>query len=544
MIRIINYLYIFLFIYIVTYVKAYRYGILGEDSFNTKVTQSCPTNAVCKSVESKYFSLSFKETYILYKIITDVDFSEFDTFTIEYYLVTGQGQLLLLDTNTSQYVVLDEFSVKKKWLSYTYKIPRCSNFNAIAIKNIKNLGLYLKHMAVTNSNNIDIITSDVSTDYENWSWSISGYESFENYTYVESMPQYTGFSLHYLLKPYHHDFIEFDIKETYESMELAIATENCGSFPYLLERHKPVELDDGWYRYHIPFDGIYLNCNIDRYTFMNRGVDPVSITIKNFYVGTNKINETEIVNIEKSYECEEIIEMVSIFDENEEIVWGNISKDVDHILYQPNRILAYDINPDGYLSFKSDEEYLNPLLIEMEVLASFTHWTIELLDKTGKMINRLVLDNSNLSMNTWAVVRLPFEMERKGKESFNTFKIYHDSSKSENFIIRTMAFHYYNPPIDSSLIFEESCCPVKFCSCEVIYETVYVDDDFVIPEDEDDDDENRKEKRFYIEENIEEEEEEEDDDEYDDEEKERNGDIQKRSLLNKIGSFLNNLNLY
>jgi len=60
--------------------------------------------------------------------------------------------------------------------------------------------------------------------------------------------------------------------------------------------------------------------------------------------------------------------MVSIFDENEEIVWDNISRDVDHILYQPNRILAYDIDPDGYLSYKSNEEYVNPLLVEMEVL--------------------------------------------------------------------------------------------------------------------------------------------------------------------------------
>ena len=81
-----------------------------------------------------------------------------------------------------------------------------------AIKNTKNLSLYLKHIVVTNLNTIDIITSDVSTDYENWSWNISGYESYENYTYVESMAQYAGFSLHYLLKPYHHDFIEFDIK--------------------------------------------------------------------------------------------------------------------------------------------------------------------------------------------------------------------------------------------------------------------------------------------------------------------------------------------
>jgi len=47
-----------------------------------------------------------------------------------------------------------------------------------------------------------------------------------------------------------------------------------------------------------------------------------------------------------------------------------------------------------------------------------------------------------IKKDTWAVVRLPFEMERKDIEFFNTFKIYHDSSKSENFIIRTMAFHY------------------------------------------------------------------------------------------------------
>jgi len=87
MIRIINYLYFFLFTYLITYVNSYRYCILREDIFNTKVTQSCPNNAVCKPVESKYFSLNFKETYILYKIITDVNFSEFDTLSIEYYLL-------------------------------------------------------------------------------------------------------------------------------------------------------------------------------------------------------------------------------------------------------------------------------------------------------------------------------------------------------------------------------------------------------------------------------------------------------------------------
>ena len=116
------------------------------------------------------------------------------------------------------------------------------------------------------------------------------------------------------------------------------------------------------------------------------------------------------------------------------------------------------------------------------------------------------------------------------------------------FMLIYIFFNQYNPPIDSSLIYEESCCPVKYCACEVIYETVYVDDDFVIPEDEDDDDINKssKEKRFYIEENNEEEDDnddDDDDDEYNDE-KEKNGDIQKRSLLNKIGSFLNNLNIY
>ena len=62
--------------------------------------------------------------------------------------------------------------------------------------------------------------------------------------------------------------------------------------------------------------------------------------------------------------------MINIFDENEEIAWTNVSKGVDHILFQPSRILAYDINPNGYLFFKSEFEnkHLNPVMVEMEVL--------------------------------------------------------------------------------------------------------------------------------------------------------------------------------
>ncbi len=87
MIRIINYLYIFLFTFLAAYVNAYKLGILGNDAFSARITQSCPHGAVCELLESKYFSLTFKDTYILYKIITDVDFDEYDTLSIEHYLV-------------------------------------------------------------------------------------------------------------------------------------------------------------------------------------------------------------------------------------------------------------------------------------------------------------------------------------------------------------------------------------------------------------------------------------------------------------------------
>lgn len=86
------------------------------------------------------------------------------------------------------------------------------------------------------------------------------------------------------------------------------------------------------------------------------------------------------------------------------------------------------------------------------------------------------------------------------------------------------------------MIFEESCCPVKFCDCQIEYETVYVDDDFKIPKNE------NKNKRTYYDEDNEDSNDYDDkyyDDIYDDEE--RNGDVQKRSLLNRIGSFFYNL---
>jgi len=48
-------------------------------------------------------------------------------------------------------------------------------------------------------------------------------------------------------------------------MELAIATENCGSFPYLLERLKPVELvinlNGHIYIYILYID--YFNCKYE-----------------------------------------------------------------------------------------------------------------------------------------------------------------------------------------------------------------------------------------------------------------------------------------
>jgi len=321
------------------------------------------------------------------------------------------------------------------------------------------------------------------------------------------------------------------------NMEVSVDTENCGMFPFIIDdTSKPLaKLDDGWYRYRVELNNVPLQCNINRYTFMNRYKSTVSLSIKNFYAGTITINETEIVNKEKTYKCEQIIDMINIFDENEEIAWTNVSKGVDHILFQPSRILAYDINPNGYLFFKSEFEnkHLNPVMVEMEVLSSYSHWILELFDNKGNIVNKLVIDINDLSMYEWTIIRLPFEKERQGEEYFNSFKIYHDSSSSENFIIRTMAFHHYNPQMDSCLIFEESCCPVKFCDCQIEYETVYVDDNFKIPNDN---------KRTYNDENNEDNNDFDDnyyDDVFDDED--RNGDVQKRSLLNRIGSFFYNL---
>jgi len=60
--------------------------------------------------------------------------------------------------------------------------------------------------------------------------------------------------------------------------------------------------------------------------------------------------------------------MIKVFDENQQIYWEDVSENVENILYQPNRILAYDIRPGGFLSFKAPENYFSPTLIEMEVL--------------------------------------------------------------------------------------------------------------------------------------------------------------------------------
>jgi len=87
MTRIIHYFCIIFITFLTTYVNAKKINILGIDSFNPKVTQICPTGGVCKSVESKYFSVNLKETIILYKIKTDIEIGEFTTISLDYYIL-------------------------------------------------------------------------------------------------------------------------------------------------------------------------------------------------------------------------------------------------------------------------------------------------------------------------------------------------------------------------------------------------------------------------------------------------------------------------
>jgi len=63
--------------------------------------------------------------------------------------------------------------------------------------------------------------------------------------------------------------------------------------------------------------------------------------------------------------------MVGFFNSEEEIDWTNLSEKIDHILYQPNRLVVYGVNPDGYISYKSPKEFQSPIVLEMEVLVSY-----------------------------------------------------------------------------------------------------------------------------------------------------------------------------
>ncbi|ORX83326.1 hypothetical protein BCR32DRAFT_243474 [Anaeromyces robustus] len=271
---------------------------------------------------------------------------------------------------------------------------------------------------------------------------------------------------------------------------------------------------------------------MNRYSFMNFG-DPIDLNIRNLVLYTNK--DTVISNKNIKYQSEILLSMFSIFDENQDIYWTDNSKDIDNILFQPSRILAYNVNPDGYISFSSPKEYISPVLIEMDVLATTTHWVFELLDASGNVINTYILDDNTLSMNNWTSIKDVFEITTTKTDMMKSIKIYHNSSTSESIFIRNIAFQPYNPPLESYSTGEESCCPVKYCMCEIEYETIYVDDDVDIEKLEKEEQERiDMENKFY--ESISNEDENEENKEKRDAE-----DKQKRSLFNRIESFLNNI---
>ncbi|ORX58628.1 hypothetical protein BCR36DRAFT_318250 [Piromyces finnis] len=511
-----------------SYVNGYKIGILGKEVLGSYASEICPSTIDRKQVESKYLSLDFKDTYTIYKIITNVNFTEYDTLSLSYYIEKGKGQILLLNINNdvTYHTILDDFSTKtNKWYTSTYKIPSCSDFNAIAIKNISSLKVNLKQIFLTNSKEVEFLSSKMNDNIISWSWDISDIETIDDYTHIQEIKQYGAFSMRYEGNPFYYDYVEFELMQKDLNMDLIVATDSCGDdYRFGLGGLNP-EKDGDWYKFHIDISSIELQCNINRFSFINLSAKIQELSIKNFYAKTN-IKNTSIANNNKQYECDELASIIPFFNEDQEIDWINISEKVDHMLFQPNRILAYGVNPDGYISFETTEEYTSPILVEMEVLTSYTHWIIEFLDSLGNVLNKIDITNKQLSMDSWTVITQSSENatgEKKNK--MKSFKIYHDSTKNEDLIIRSLHFHPYSPPIESGISGDESCCSIKYCACEVVYETVYFDDDDEVPADAEIIYDYKRENKET---------------ENDDEKK---GDIQKRSLYNRIGSFLRNLNI-
>jgi hypothetical protein len=383
-------------------------------------------------------------------------------------------------------------------------------------------------------------------------------------------------------------------------MGFLVSTDSCGEYAFYLGDYTPLK-DGEWNKYHIDMNNILENCNLNRFSFMNYKDPYQELSIKNFFVASYEDANTPLSNENIKYECEILLSMIKVFDENQQIYWEDVSENVENILYQPNRILAYDIRPGGFLSFKAPENYFSPTLIEMEVLTSHTHWTIELLDSSNNIINTVTIDDENLSMNSWTTIKKEFDREASKEDLLRSFKIYHDSKNSENFLIRYLSFHPFSPPIETSIEGDESCCEVKYCDCEVVYETIYIDEDDDISNYENEDDinkeketdekeNNNKDKEISEKDNNSKDEEQGNENgestetnksninnnetdnknkednykeidnneandntneidntnkrEYtDDNDNYKNGEIQKRSLLKRIGSFLNNLNI-
>ncbi|ORX83325.1 hypothetical protein BCR32DRAFT_243473 [Anaeromyces robustus] len=223
-------------------VNAHKGGILKKEIFNSNVYDITPASVEKKEVESQYISIDFKDSFEIYKIITNYDFTSFKTLNLDYYIEKGSGQILLLDTNgeNTYYTVLDTLSTtKNKWISVTYNIPTCSNFNAIGFKNINSLKLNFRDIAINNDDKLEVITKTLNSDFQNWSWTIDGIKYLNDCIQGSGVGQYGALSFFNGKEHYYYDYAEFEIKETDLNMNFVVSSDGCGDYNYPLNSYTP-----------------------------------------------------------------------------------------------------------------------------------------------------------------------------------------------------------------------------------------------------------------------------------------------------------------
>ncbi|OUM60872.1 hypothetical protein PIROE2DRAFT_62879 [Piromyces sp. E2] len=177
------------------YVNAYKFGILGKELFNPNAKKIIPSTANEVEIEGDSISLDLTDTYSLYKIVTTVDFLDYETLTMDYYIE--------------------------------------------AIKNIENLKLKFKNIILTNSKKIEYVTTKLSSNVSSWSWGISDIETPGEYVHIESIGQYCALSLHHDKFAVYFDYAEFEILQNDLFMGFSISTENCGEYEVMINEITP-----------------------------------------------------------------------------------------------------------------------------------------------------------------------------------------------------------------------------------------------------------------------------------------------------------------